>query len=106
MCIRDRLTGKVPYDGDTSVAIALQHLNNELPDMKEYNPDVSDTIQGIVRKATQKKKDNRYANIGLLLQDLKKALAEESSNYRKKAVSEAKNELADEPEKMCIRDRL
>ena len=96
----EMLTGKVPYDGDTSVAIALQHLNNELPDMKEYNPDVSDTIQGIVRKATQKKKDNRYANIGLLLQDLKKALAEESSNYRKKAVSEAKNELADEPEKI------
>lgn len=82
----EMLTGKVPYDGETSVAIALKHLNNELPDIRQFNPSVNDTIQNIVRKATQKKKDNRYDNVELLLADLKRALSEESIGYQAKPI--------------------
>ncbi|HCT65005.1 MAG TPA: hypothetical protein DIC60_07075 [Lachnospiraceae bacterium] len=78
----EMLTGKVPYDGETAVSIALKHLNGELPDIKQFNPNVNDTIQNIVRKATQKKKDDRYQNVELLLEDLKKALSEASLGYK------------------------
>ncbi len=90
----EMLTGKVPYNGDTSVAIALQHINSELPDMKEFNHDVSETIQRIVHKATEKKKDDRYANIGLLMQDLKKALSEGSSSYKKRTDFQQNEKIA------------
>lgn len=82
----EMLTGKVPYEGETSVAIALKHLNNELPDIRQFNPNVNDTIQNIVRKATQKKKDDRYDNVELLLADLKRALSEASLGYQAKPV--------------------
>ncbi|MGE4215158.1 MAG: Stk1 family PASTA domain-containing Ser/Thr kinase [Anaerotignaceae bacterium] len=82
----EMLTGKVPYEGETSVAIALKHLNNELPNIRQFNPNVSDTIQNIVLKATQKKKDDRYDNVELLLSDLKRALSEASLGYKAKPV--------------------
>lgn len=82
----EMLTGKVPYEGETSVAIALKHLNNELPDIRQFNPNINDTIQNIVRKATQKKKDDRYDNVELLLADLKRALSEASLGYQAKPV--------------------
>ena len=82
----EMLTGKVPYEGETSVAIALKHLNNELPDIRMFNSNVSDTIQKIVLKATQKKKDDRYDNVELLLADLKRALSEASLGYQAKPV--------------------
>lgn len=80
----EMLTGKVPYVGDTSVAIALKHLNNELPDIRQFNPDVNDTIQNIIFKATRKRKDDRYENVELLLADLKRALSEASAHYKAK----------------------
>ena len=91
----EMLTGKVPYEGDTSVAIALKHLNNELPDIRQFNPNVSDTMQNIIFKATQKKKDDRYDNVELLLADLKRALSEASVNYKAKPMAAAveKNEV-------------
>ncbi|MDD3570722.1 MAG: protein kinase [Lachnospiraceae bacterium] len=82
----EMLTGKVPYEGETSVAIALKHLNNELPDIRQFNSNVNDTIQNIVLKATQKKKDDRYDNVELLLADLKRALSEASLGYQEKPV--------------------
>ena len=40
----EMLTGHVPFDGNNSIAIALKHLNNEMPDIRQFNPNVSDTI--------------------------------------------------------------
>lgn len=71
-------TGRVPFDGDTSVAVALKHLNEELPPIEKYNPEVAHSVAGIIRKATRKKADERYANIDVMIADLKRALAEES----------------------------
>lgn len=69
-------TGRVPFDASSSIAIALKHLNEELPDIKQYNPDVTRGLEGIIRKATQKKADERYDNIELLISDLKLAIIE------------------------------
>ncbi len=84
----EMLTGRVPYDGETSVSIALKHLNSTLPNMRNYNPQVSDILQNIVRKATQKKKDDRYASCSQLLSDLRQALLEERSEMKQKAEPE------------------
>ncbi|MCJ7856799.1 protein kinase [Lachnospiraceae bacterium NSJ-143] len=75
----EMLTGHVPFDGNNSVAIALKHLNSEMPDIRQFNPDVSDAIISIIKKASAKKKDDRYNSSDDLLSDLKLALAEKTS---------------------------
>ncbi len=52
----EMLTGHVPFDGNNSIAIALKHLNNEMPDIRQFNPNVSDTIISIINKASAKKR--------------------------------------------------
>lgn len=69
-------TGHVPFDASSSIAVALKHLNEELPDIKQYNPKVTRGLEGIIRKATQKKSDERYDNIDILISDIKLAIIE------------------------------
>lgn len=85
----EMVTGIVPYDGDTSVAIALKHLSEELPDMRQYNPGISKSLEGIIKKATRKKADERYASINYLLSDLKKALSDSTGSFITKEEPEA-----------------
>lgn len=72
----EMVTGRVPFDASSSIAIALKHLNEELPDIKQYNPNITRGLEGIIRKATQKKADERYDNIDILISDLKLAIIE------------------------------
>ena len=67
-------TGRVPFEGDTTVAIAIQHLQNEMPSPSSMVPDVPKGVEGIIKKATMKSPDKRYASIEDMLNDLKKAL--------------------------------
>ena len=78
----EMVTGTLPYDGDSSVAVALKHLKEQLPDMREFNPDISPLVEGIIKKATKKIPDERYENVDLLLGDLRKALKEISQNVK------------------------
>ncbi len=77
----EMVTGALPFEGDTSVAVALKHINNPLPNILDYNPKASPAVVGIIRKATQKSPDKRYANIELMLADLKTALGELSADF-------------------------
>lgn len=54
----------------------FKHLNEELPDIRQYNPDITRGLEGIIRKATQKNSDERYDNIDILLSDIKLAIVE------------------------------
>ncbi len=72
----EMITGVLPFQGNNSVAIALKHINEELPDIKQYNPKCSPSLEGIIKKATMKKADERYANIDLMLADLVRARTE------------------------------
>lgn len=78
----EMVTGTLPYDGDSSVAVALKHLKEQLPDMREFNPDISPLVEGIIKKATKKNPDERYENVDLLLADLRKALKEISQKVK------------------------
>lgn len=91
----EMITGVLPFQGNNSVTIALKHINDELPDIRQYNPNCSPSLEGIIKKATMKKADERYASIDLLLADLIRARAEvtgaakpaEESAEKKEAVA-------------------
>ena len=89
-------TGKIPFDGENSVSIALKHINDELPNISEYNPEVNKSLEGIIRKAANKKSDERYADIELMIDDLKMALSEVSEEYLAKKNGTYKEEVIDE----------
>ncbi len=57
----EMLTGKVPFDGDNPVAVALMHINEAMPYPSSINPDIPPQIEEVVMKATDKLSINRYA---------------------------------------------
>ncbi len=75
----EMITGVLPFQGNNSVAIALKHINEELPDIRQYNPNCYASLEGIIKKATMKKADERYANIDLMLADLIRARTDTSA---------------------------
>ena len=70
----EMLTGKVPFEGDSTVAIALQHVQNDIPSPKRLVPDLPVSVEKIILKCTQKKPDRRYLKVSSLIADLKKSL--------------------------------
>ncbi len=70
----EMVTGRVPFDGDNTVAIAIQHLQEEMVAPSAYAPDLPISLEKIILKATMKSPDRRYGTISDMLMDLKKAL--------------------------------
>ncbi len=79
----EMLTGVVPFDGDTTVAVAVQHIQDEIPAPSTLVPDIPIAIDKIVMKCTQKKTERRYQNASELIADLKKALVMPDQDFVK-----------------------
>ena len=77
----EMVTGRVPFDGDNTVAVAIQHLQEEMVAPSAYAPDLPISLEKIILKATMKKADRRYATISDLLVDLKKALVSPNEDF-------------------------
>ncbi len=77
----EMLTGKVPFDGDSTVSIALKHIQSNVPSIREYIPDIAVSMEKIVLKCTQNKAEKRYPKISLLIADLKRALSEPNVDF-------------------------
>ncbi|MFQ9087746.1 MAG: Stk1 family PASTA domain-containing Ser/Thr kinase [Roseburia sp.] len=77
----EMVTGRVPFDGDTTVSIAIQHLQEEMVPPSAYAPDLPISLEKIILKCTQKSPSRRYQNIGDLIQDLKKALVHPNEDF-------------------------
>ncbi|MDD6484084.1 MAG: Stk1 family PASTA domain-containing Ser/Thr kinase [Clostridiales bacterium] len=73
----EMLTGKVPFDGDTPVSVALMHLEKEPVDVKCVNMDIPTDLAYVTMKAIAKEQKNRYQNVQEMLNDLHAVLAEE-----------------------------
>lgn len=58
----EMLTGKRPYDGGTVIGIALQHINDPIPNILESRPDLPPEVDAIIKKALAKDKNQRYPN--------------------------------------------
>lgn len=74
-------TGKVPYDGDNAVNIALLHIQGEMTPPSDLVSDVPVALERIIQKATMKSPDRRYPDMGELLADLKKALVTPDEDF-------------------------
>ena len=77
----EMVTGRVPFDGDTTVAVALQHLQEEMVAPSAYAPELPISLEKIILKCTMKSPDRRYATIEDLLLDLKKALVSPNEDF-------------------------
>ena len=77
----EMLTGRVPFDGDTTVAVAIQHLQEEIVPPSVYAPNLPISMEKIILKCTQKNPDRRYASMTALLADLRKALISPNEDF-------------------------
>ncbi|MDD8049344.1 MAG: Stk1 family PASTA domain-containing Ser/Thr kinase [Thomasclavelia sp.] len=64
------LRGEVPFNGESPVNIALKHMQEDLPSLRDFNPSIPQSVENIVIKATAKNPADRYANAGEMLADL------------------------------------
>lgn len=70
----EMLTGRVPFNGETTVAIAIKHIQEDLPLIQDYVMEVPSGVEGIVQKCCQKSPDRRYQSMGEVIADLKQSL--------------------------------
>lgn len=77
----EMVTGRVPFDGESTVAIAIQHLQEEMIKPSAYATDLPISLEKIILKCTQKSPDRRYDTIEDLLIDLKKALISPNEDF-------------------------
>lgn len=81
----EMLTGKLPYKGENAVEIALKHMKEQLPSIRELNPQVPQSLENVILKATAKNPKNRYNDIKEMQQDLKTVL-DDSRKHEAKIV--------------------
>ena len=77
----EMLTGKVPFDADTPVSIALKHMQEEPKSAIEVNPNIPTAVNDIVMKAMRKEPDDRYQTATEMLADLSKALKDPEGDF-------------------------
>ena len=79
----EMVTGRVPFNGDTTVAIAIKHIQEEMPSPRIYVEDIPISIEQIILKCTQKSPDRRYQKMSEVIEDLKKAYISPDENFVK-----------------------
>ena len=77
----EMLTGRVPFNGDTTVAIAIKHIQEALPYPSDYADDIPYSVEQIVLKCCQKSPDRRYQSMGEVIADLKKSLVDPDGDF-------------------------
>ncbi|MGN0293491.1 MAG: Stk1 family PASTA domain-containing Ser/Thr kinase [Lachnospiraceae bacterium] len=82
----EMITGRVPFDGDSTVAIALAHIKEPITPPSVYDPMIPVSLEKIIMKCTQKKPEFRYASADELIDDLKKALMTPDEDFVKEVV--------------------
>ncbi len=77
----EMLTGEVPFDGDTAVAVALRHLQEEIREPRSLVPEIPYSTNQIVLRCTQKSPDRRYPNMTELIRDLRESLVNPDGDF-------------------------
>ena len=72
----EMVAGKVPFEGDNTVAVALAHLEDPVVPPTEYNPDICPGLEQIILKCTQKRPDMRYGAMEDVIADLRRVLVD------------------------------
>ena len=79
----EMLTGRVPFNGDTTVAIAIKHIQEPMPTPRDYVAEIPVSVEQIVYKCTQKSPDRRYQSMSELIEDLKRSLMTPDEDFVK-----------------------
>lgn len=79
----EMLTGRVPFNGETTVAIAIKHIQEEMPSPREFVSEIPISVEQIVFKCCQKSPDGRYQSMGELVGDLKRSLMTPDEDFVK-----------------------
>lgn len=77
----EMVTGQVPFDGDSTVSVAIKHLQEEVTPPSEFVPDVPYSLEQIILKCTQKNGERRYSSTSALIQDLKRSLVDPDGDF-------------------------
>ena len=77
----EMVTGRVPFDGETAVTVAVKHLQEQMVPPSEYCPEIPYSLEQIIKKCTEKSPDRRYQDIGDLMADLKQSLVDPDGDF-------------------------
>lgn len=87
----EMLTGRLPFNGDTTVAIAIKHIQEPFPMIQDYVPEIPVSVRHIVEKCCQKSPDRRYQSMAELIVDLKQSLLNPEKDFVSMKNPEAEN---------------
>ncbi|MBR0092370.1 MAG: PASTA domain-containing protein, partial [Lachnospiraceae bacterium] len=104
----EMLTGRVPFNGDTTVAIAIKHIQEPIVSPRQFVPDIPVSVEKIVLKCCQKSPDRRYQTASELIADLKQSLItpEEDFVQLSDPDEERATRVATEEEERELRENL
>ncbi len=77
----EMITGELPFDGDSTVSIALKHLQEDMVPPSEIVEDIPYSLEQIILKCTQKSPDRRYTNVTMLARDLKRSIQDPDGDF-------------------------
>lgn len=85
----EMLTGRIPFDGESPVAIAMKHIHDEPPAPRSINPNIPVALESIILKAISKEQRVRYESAGAMLKDLYAAYDHPDTNFNNLTEQEA-----------------
>ncbi|MDR1801930.1 MAG: Stk1 family PASTA domain-containing Ser/Thr kinase [Lachnospiraceae bacterium] len=77
----EMVTGRVPFDGDSTVSVAMKHIQEDITLPTVYAPDLPYSLEQIILKCTQKNVERRYKNVDELIKDLKHSLIDPEGHF-------------------------
>lgn len=79
----EMLSGRVPFTGDSTVSVALAHIQEDPIPLRTLNPEIPVSLDKIVQKCMQKKPERRYLSVFALISDLKQSLVNPNGDFVK-----------------------
>lgn len=77
----EMITGKLPYDGETPISVALKHVQENIIPPREVDDTIPVAFESIILKCVQKRQSDRYESVGLLINDLKSLRNHEDTSF-------------------------
>ena len=104
----EMVTGQVPFDGETTVAIAIRHIQDPMPSPRELKPDLPYAVEQIIMKCCEKSPDRRYSSMSELAADLKRSMSDPDGDFVKRydAQELGKTHVMTQAEKKKILDSV
>ena len=98
------LSGSLPFRGDNAVEIALKHMREPLPSLRDENPQIPQSVENIIRRATAKNPKNRYDNARSMHEDLLTCLDDDRMNEEVYQYKYPENEIEGKKSKKTVEE--